>query len=423
MSSNGQSGVRGNSDPEDQMMVWGLFFALVLVGGYFFWKNNGDDILFALLNLKEWQISFLEKLYSGHTAIRDLKAALEIQRQEGTDLTTYNQFGIVLGIYTRWVFGGLCLALTAYLTYKLARKEIMMFPANFDLQGLIIMSSKEHLGSLPFVTYNPADAVNHAPGAPFEASLNPEEFSVKHDLIFKRCFRIERALHAFKQQVNKDISHYKPKLYEEALIAAFLFHLTKSEPTSVRGRFGLTKQLQPGTVNECPLAHTVLTICGRGWGKTHSWEKAEPLIKKDLMPLIQMAYLKGGKKWVEILNNHTDFNAAMMSLLAECRKKSGVMPTSWMSWLREPDRALFYSLNAVGRNTHYVEVAGIFSHWDAEVKEGRKIILPRVQETAHGLYEQLVLMGQLDEKAAKITEEEYEALRSPKNRKVRRSYG
>ena len=54
-------------------------------------------------------------------------------------------------------------------------------------------------------------------------------------------------------------------------------------------------------------------------------------------------------------------------------------------WLKPVDRRLWYTLNSVGRQTPFAEVAGIFAHWIAEKEAGRKLLVPMVDEATKAL--------------------------------------
>jgi intracellular multiplication protein IcmP len=53
--------------------------------------------------------------------------------------------------------------------------------------------------------------------------------------------------------------------------------------------------------------------------------------------------------------------------------------------LKPYDRRLWYTLNTVGRQTPFPEVAGIFAHWVAERDMGRKLMVPMVEEATTAL--------------------------------------
>lgn len=83
-------------------------------------------------------------------------------------------------------------------------------------------------------------------------------------------------------------------------------------------------------------------------------------------------------KNIEAINtvtaNHAYTNTAIVGLLTYTRKRSGVLASSEILWLKKIDRNLWYAINNTGRRAFMVEAAGIFSHFQAEhVKKGKLI--------------------------------------------------
>lgn len=81
---------------------------------------------------------------------------------------------------------------------------------------------------------------------------------------------------------------------------------------------------------------------------------------------------------------HAYVLTAMATLLKKARD-DGVLATADFLWLKTVDRRAWYMLNSVGRQTPFVEVAGPFAHWKAELALGRKSIVPMVEEAIKAL--------------------------------------
>lgn len=71
--------------------------------------------------------------------------------------------------------------------------------------------------------------------------------------------------------------------------------------------------------------------------------------------------------------------------MVEFARTTGVFPSSFFIWLKPRDRKLWYCVNAVGRNTPWVEVAGIWGHWLAEKVGDSKRSVPYVKNAVNGL--------------------------------------
>lgn len=90
------------------------------------------------------------------------------------------------------------------------------------------------------------------------------------------------------------------------------------------------------------------------------------------------------KEVQEVLNSHAYVSTVMASLL-EAARLDGVQATADFLWLKPLDRRLWYTLNSVGRQTPFVEVAGIFAHWVAEKEVGQKLLMPMIEEATIAL--------------------------------------
>lgn len=90
----------------------------------------------------------------------------------------------------------------------------------------------------------------------------------------------------------------------------------------------------------------------------------------------------------KILQSHAYVLTVMASML-EGAREDGVQASAEFLWLKPMDRRLWYILNTVGRQTPFVEVAGVFAHWVAEKEAGRKLFVPIIEEATHGLEQAL----------------------------------
>jgi intracellular multiplication protein IcmP len=85
-----------------------------------------------------------------------------------------------------------------------------------------------------------------------------------------------------------------------------------------------------------------------------------------------------------VAQSHAYVLTVMASMLEEARA-DGVQASADFLWLKAVDRRLWYTLNTVGRQTPFVEVAGIYAHWIAEKELGRKLMVPMVEEATKAL--------------------------------------
>lgn len=86
----------------------------------------------------------------------------------------------------------------------------------------------------------------------------------------------------------------------------------------------------------------------------------------------------------QIVQSHAYVSTVMAAML-EGARDDGVQASADFLWLKPIDRKLWYTLNSVGRQTPFVEVAGIFAHWIAEKVAGRKLVMPMIDEATKAL--------------------------------------
>ncbi|MDQ8040142.1 MAG: type IVB secretion system coupling complex protein DotM/IcmP, partial [Rickettsiella sp.] len=93
---------------------------------------------------------------------------------------------------------------------------------------------------------------------------------------------------------------------------------------------------------------------------------------------------KNNKLVNQIIHSHAYVLTIMASML-ELARKDGVLASADFLWLKPTDRALWFMLNSVGRQTVFPEVAGPFAHWKIERAMGRRLLFPMVEEAVNGL--------------------------------------
>lgn len=90
-------------------------------------------------------------------------------------------------------------------------------------------------------------------------------------------------------------------------------------------------------------------------------------------------------KIAKIICEKHSFVFTVMASMLEGGRSDGVIGCAEFMWLKPIDRRLWFTLNSVGRQTPFTEVAGIFAHWLAEKEFGRKLNVPMVEEAVNGL--------------------------------------
>jgi intracellular multiplication protein IcmP len=90
-------------------------------------------------------------------------------------------------------------------------------------------------------------------------------------------------------------------------------------------------------------------------------------------------------KYAKFAESRHAYILGVMATLLELARTDGVLATAEFLWLKPVDRALWYVLNSVGRQTAFPEMAGAFAHWTSEKKAGRALRVPMVEEAVKAL--------------------------------------
>jgi intracellular multiplication protein IcmP len=87
---------------------------------------------------------------------------------------------------------------------------------------------------------------------------------------------------------------------------------------------------------------------------------------------------KVGGEAAKIAKRHAYVATALLRLLEYARERGGVLAPAQFLWLRGADRALWYPLNNLGRQSFHTEAAGAIAHFQAEKAAGTPLLSPKV---------------------------------------------
>lgn len=195
---------------------------------------------------------------------------------------------------------------------------------------------------------------------PYAMAAKPYEYAVKHKLLLNdsdtnSLDKIKTEKH-FISQLGKIWQGFdKLKPHEKALIAIFAAQGCGDKKGAI------------AAVNAIAISAT------SDYKNVPDFSSAKPLFKYIEDPKVQ-----------NIIKKHAYIYTVLNQML-EFARETGVLPTSYFIWLKPRDRILFYTLNCVGRQVAFIEVAGIFGHWKAEQIAGHKLEAPYVVKAVDGL--------------------------------------
>ena len=196
---------------------------------------------------------------------------------------------------------------------------------------------------------------------PYAMALRPYDFATKYHLLqeAKNVDSLDRkkSEKLFVSQLGKPFSEFsRLRKHEKALIAIF-----------------------------------AATGCGDKDGAMNAINAiAISAAKVGVKKMPDLSSAKSLFKYVEdervrhIIKKHA-YVYTLMAQMLEYARGTGVFPPSYFIWLKPRDRTLWYTLNCVGRQVAFVEVAGIFGHWKAEQVANHKLDSPYVTKAVEGL--------------------------------------
>lgn len=237
---------------------------------------------------------------------------------------------------------------------KLAEAEKVNWPQITPVLGLDLIKQDIHEG-------------------PWAMALTPMQFAKKHQLVVEQKEKLKNKVVSRKARIkSKLLKGPAAKVFAmqlgaywtgiaqlnpptKALFAAFAAKANHDSAACTRLLSQIAKSAAPGV-------------------KQLDFRGTDELLKKyfDTRPV------------QKVLAKHAYVYTVMASLL-EAARADGVLATADFLWLKPIERRLWYTLNSVGRQTPFVEVAGIFAHWLAEKEFGSKLYVPVIEQAVNGL--------------------------------------
>jgi intracellular multiplication protein IcmP len=242
-----------------------------------------------------------------------------------------------------------------------------------DLNHLIKRQAPNFPAIAPFVTFNPSNQPPRPPGSPvpaelpaFAEALGPEEWVAYYDIpVPNGKVDKDAAARAFAQQLGspwRGTMHMAP--YRQVLLAAFCLK-------SVRKRSDADAML--GQLSQC-------------WTHERGMHINGSLLRKA-RKVLRDRDLSG--KLLSKCNQHAFENTVLLRALNTAREEGGVLAPAQFLWLRGHDRALWYPMNNLGRQSYHMEALGAICHYKAEKLAQRPIPRPKVEDAVQSISEYL----------------------------------
>lgn len=267
-----------------------------------------------------------------------------------------------------WV---ICVMTIIFSAWALFRGPGSEHRRNFDLNTLIKKQSNIFPIISPFIDFNPAKLPPRPPGAPvpaelpiFAEALSPEEWIVFNEVpVNGKALDEEVATKAFARQLGprwRGAKNLAP--YRQILLAAFCLKAARKRTDS----------------------DTMLARLATCWTEKDGLRLSrDSKLLREARAILANQNLAGSV--LRKCNEHAWENTALIRALMTARSEGGVLAPAQFVWLRAHDRALWYPLNNLGRQSFHMEAMGVMAHFKAEKMAQRPIPRPKVADAVKTL--------------------------------------
>lgn len=377
----GGGGGGGNANAGDDSafnVIWMIFFIFLL--GAVIWAFWGIQLKSFFLWLKKYQlitIKFvLDLLPLNYFNLGFLKTeiinTLSLVREAdpgNLSLDDIQYISVTVGNYMRYPISVL-LIFFSYVGFL--KNPANKYKRTYDMRSLSLQESSQWPQINPVVGLDLVkEPLNSGPWAmaksPLEfckenqlitvTAVNHDQFKTAAKATFKMDLDQEKATIIFTKQLGKLWkSPESLTIYQRAIFAILLARGCREPKVAAK----LSEQINRSS-------------CSKDFNKLNFQNVDEIWRKYYNQRIIQ-----------EIINTHAYEFTVFIDLLLLARQ-DGVLATADFLWLKPIDRLFWYVLNSTGRQTIFVEAAGVHAHFLVEKSLGRGLSVPYVTEATKAL--------------------------------------
>ena len=359
----------------------GLFWiGLVLVALFFlFWKYQGEMIMSTLRWIRYGELWLVMHIINPDTPIvwkgeeipvKDVLSfigALAPHQVTNEVLTFASLAGLS---FYRWIFVVILIGCAIWAYYRGPESENR---TRHNILSLMKRQVNTFPVIKPFIDFDPSKLPPRPPGAPvpakiplFAEALGPEEWIAFNTITGKdNVLNPDATERAFAKQLGprwKGAKNLAP--YKQILLASFCLKASRKR-------------------NEADVMLGRLAAC---WTHKKGLNLGEDrTLLRDARKVLSNKSLS--QNTLALCNQHAWQTTALMRALWHARSEGGVLAPAMFVWLRGHDRALWYPLNNLGRNSYHLEALGAICHYKAEKMAQRPIPRPKVQNAVGAITE------------------------------------
>lgn len=353
----------GDPDSTDSAMI--VVVAVVVIA-IISWILFHTGISGAAIALRSFQMDLIGLFYEPAAQISD---QIKKYNPEAIDFSLLSTIMKVTGDYTKWFYSLIAMILLVVVFFGAPLEK---YKRVHTMQSL----KDQEVKIWPFIapTMNLELVKGDITKGKWAVSQTEREFVTKHGLLNDKGEVIEeKARQVFSAQIGRPWRGYADlKPYEKGVFASLLLYIHGERKVAEKhlGDIALAFNNESQTPSF----------------KEGAFDFADSVYEK----YADSRYLKGA------VERHY-YVYTVFAILFQLAKIDGVAPSSLCVWLKPTDRRLWYTLNAVGSYSFFVECAGVMSHWLAEKSLSDPIITPTVKSAVDGLKDALLEFCEDDE--------------------------
>jgi intracellular multiplication protein IcmP len=348
--------------------------AFLFIAGWAFWHFFHQPVTDMFGALRHFELVLISKVVHDQAASRyivgwrDYLAHHPGQNLRWVDIRATTT---ITGHYLRYPVAAILLLMAYFAVFRTARSS---YKHTYTLDKLIAVQSKVWPVISPIVKFNPGADNARDPEShdqiPSELPVFAEALSPTEWLRFHRIAPYDSAEHERSNDpMDRDAAFYAfseqlgPRWrgaislpwHQKGLFAAFALKAARKreEADTLLGELAMAADPKKG-----------MALALR------------PKLKRRIMAIINDPALGGAAD--KIAARHAYVAPAMMHLLEYARERGGVLAPASFLWLRGADRALWYPLNNMGRQSFHTEAAGAIAHLNAEKAARTPLFSPKV---------------------------------------------
>lgn len=344
-------------------ILWGIAAAFFFAGGI--WFVFKAAIINGYLSLKLYEVGILNAITNGR--YQELANTIALAMKSGAALKFNDviMLGASVGEYTRYPFVILLIILGVVVLFTNTTRVF---------KNIYSMKSLSELESVNWPQINPVLGLDllkeKIDVGPWAMAMSPMQFCKRYKLLQEvRPQRVEGMRRADWDRV--DVVLKRGEINRVFIMQLGpLWQGVDKLPPYARALFAAFAARINADADGSKLLLQLAATCRTKM----NFKGVDELLKKHY----------NSKVVQKAVNNHA-YMLTVMATMLERARDDGVQASSDFLWLKPMDRRLWYTLNTVGRQTPFIEVAGIFAHWVAEKEAGKKLVVPMIEEATNAV--------------------------------------